>query len=119
MLIKGPMDSVPMVCFNSFKITALNNIGDKVKSKDEIEHEILKSYLKTRGLELCSLFELLKKIELDNIHRADAAHPDFGPEHQAMVNRLDNHSYAELKRKYNLSEDKLTEVSVFAMSYRK
>jgi hypothetical protein len=119
MLIKGPMDSEPTVSYNSFKITALNNVGDDVKSKDEIALEKLNSYLKKRGLELCSLSDLLKKIELDNIHKADSAHPDFGPEHQAMVDRLDNQSYAELKRKYNLSEDKLTEVSVFAMSYCK
>jgi len=119
MLIKGPMDAEPMVSYNRFKITALNNLADNVKSKDEIALEKLKRYLDKRGLDLCSLSDLLKKIELDNIHKADAEHPDFGPEHLAMVERLDNQSYRKLKRKYNLSEDKLTEVSVFAMSYCK
>lgn len=44
MLVKGPNEPEPRVSFNDFKITALNNIIDNVKSENEIELEKLNSY---------------------------------------------------------------------------
>ncbi|MET4080863.1 hypothetical protein ABIB40_000807 [Pedobacter sp. UYP30] len=119
MLIKRPGNAEPEVTFNNFKISALGNVDNKVKSADEIELEKLKAYLKERGLELCAFAETLKKIELDNIHKADHKYPDYGDKHMAMVDRLDAQSYRELRKKYKLSEDMLGEVAVFAMSYCK
>lgn len=119
MLIKRPTAEEPEITFNNFKITALNNIKDNIKSKDEIELEKLETYLEKRGLDLCSLSDLLKKIELDNIHKADARFPDYGDEHMAMIDKLDAESYRNLKRKYKLNENMLSKVSVFAMSYCK
>lgn len=119
MLVKSPNDTEPRVSFNDFKITALININDNVKSKDEIVLEKLKSYLKKRGLDLCTLSDMLKKMELDNIHKADAKYPDYGDKHMAMIDRLDAQSYSHLKKKYNLNEEMLSKVSIFAMSYCK
>lgn len=119
MLIKRPGVQEPGISFNDFKITALNNITDTLKNKDEIELEKITAYLAKRGMNLCSLSDLLKKIELENIHKADARYPDYGDEHMAMIDRLDAESYRNLKRKYKLSEDVLSKVSMFAMSYCK
>ncbi|MFW0715013.1 hypothetical protein [Pedobacter sp. N23S346] len=119
MLMKGPGDSEPIISYNSYKVRALSEQNDKVKSKDEIELEKLNRYLSKRGLELCSFSAQLLKMEQDHIDRADAAYPDFGPEHLAMVDRLDEQAYRALKRKYKLSDNTLTEIHVFAMSYCK
>jgi len=119
MLSKGPNDLEPKISFNEFKLTALNTANDNVKSKDEIELDKLNSYLKKRGLELCSLADLLKKIELENIHKADAKYPDYGEEHMAMIDRLDAQSYRKLRTEYKLSDDMLSKVAVFAMAYCK
>lgn len=119
MLIKGPNDSEPYVSYNSFKVMALSGQNDQVKGKDEIELEKLNRYLGKRGLELCSFSAKLLKMEQDHIDAADAAYPDFGPEHLAMVDRLDEQAYRLLKKKYKLTDDRLTEVHVFAMSYCK
>lgn len=119
MLSKSPNDTEPVVSFNEFKLTALANLNDNVKSEDEIQLEKLKFYLKKRGLELCSLSDMLKKMELDNIHKADAKYPDFGVKHMEMTDRLDAQSYKLLIKKYNLNEDILSKVSSFAMSYCK
>ncbi|WP_316756171.1 hypothetical protein [Pedobacter aquatilis] len=119
MLIKSPNDPEPNIGYNNFKVTALNNSSDTVKSQDEIELEKLKTYLNHRGLDLCTLSETLKKMELDNIHKADAKYPDFGYKHMAMIEQLDEQSYRNLRKKYRLSDDMLSKVSVFAMSYCK
>lgn len=119
MMIKGPNDTEPNVSFNRFKVTALNNLKDDVKSQDEIELEKLTAYLNKRGLDLCSLADLLKKLELDNIHKADAKYPDFGTKHMEMVESLDLKAYKALRAKYNMNEDMLGKVSIFAMSYCK
>lgn len=119
MLIKSPNSDRPDISFNDSKITALDNLTDGVKSKDEIELEKLKAYLKNRGLDLCKLSDLIKKAELDNIHKADTKYPDYGNEHMAMVDRLDAEFYSNLKRKYRISENMLNKVVVFAMSYCK
>ena len=119
MLIKGPSDSEPIVSCNSFKVRALSDQNNQVKSKDEIELEKINGYLGKRGLELCSFSAQLLKMEQNHINAADAAYPDFGPEHFAMVDRLDEQFYRALKRKYKLSDDMLTKVHVFAMSYCK
>ncbi len=119
MLSKSPNDTEPIVSFNQFKLTALANLSDNIKSEDEIQLEKLKSYLKKRGLDLCTLSDMLKKLELDNIHKADAKYPDYGEKHMAMIDRLDAQSYRLLKKKYNLNEDMLSKVSIFAMSYCK
>lgn len=119
MLSKGPGDLEPRVIFNEFKLTALNTTNDNVKSRDEIELDKLKSYFTKRGLEVCELADLLKKIELENIHKADAKYPDYGEEHMAMIHRLDAQSYRKLKAKYKLSDDMLSKVSVFGMAYCK
>ncbi|RZK26819.1 MAG: hypothetical protein EOO43_01650 [Flavobacterium sp.] len=119
MLSKSPNDTEPIVSFNQFKLTALANLSDNIKSEDEIQLEKLKSYLKKRGLDLCTLSDILKKMELDNIHKADAKYPDYGEKHMAMIDRLDAQSYKQLKKKYNLNEDMLSKVSIFAMSYCK
>jgi hypothetical protein len=119
MLTKGPNDSEPRVSFNDFKITALHGQSDSSKSDDEIELEKLKSYLKERGLELCTLSDTLKKVELDNIHKADAKYPDYGDKHMAMIEQLDAQFYESLKRKYKLNDNVITKVVIFAMSYCK
>ncbi|CAH0185976.1 MULTISPECIES: hypothetical protein [unclassified Pedobacter] len=119
MLIKGPNENKPRITYNDFKITALNNSADNVKTKDEIEVEKLKAYLQKRGLDLCILWEMLKKIELDNIHKADAKYPDYGDKHMALIDQLDEQSYRNLRKKYKLSDDMLSKVSIFAMSYCK
>lgn len=119
MLIKSPNSDQPNISFNNFKITALNNLSDNVKSKDEIELDKLKAYLKKRGLDLCQLSDLIKKTELDNIHRAKAKYPDYGNKHMAMIDRLDEEFYNNLKRKYKISKNMLSKVSIFAMSYCK
>ena len=119
MLIKEANETEPRVSFNRFKVSALNNVKDATKTTDEIELDRLNEYLNKRGLELCSLADLLKKIELDNIHKADAQYPDYGDEHMAMIDRLDAKSYAALRKKHNLNEDMLGKVSVFAMAYCK
>lgn len=119
MLIKRPNSVEPEVTFNDLKINALRDVSNKVKSADEIELEKLKAYLKERDLELCAFSETLKKIELDNIHKADQKYPDYGDKHMAMVDRLDAESYGKLRKKYKLNEDMLSKVSVFAMAYCK
>lgn len=119
MLIKAPSDIEPRISYNDFKINALSNTQDKVKSKDEIELEKLKTYLSARGLDLCTLSDTLKKMELDNIHKADATYPDYGDKHMAMIDRLDRESYRNLRMKYKMSDDMLNKVSIFAMSYCK
>ncbi|SES06512.1 hypothetical protein [Pedobacter rhizosphaerae] len=119
MLIKGPNENEPRITYNDFKITALSNSANNVKTKDEIELEKLKIYLQKRGLDLCILWEMLKKIELDNIHKADAKYPDYGDKHMAMIDQLDKQSYRNLRKKYQLSDDMLSKVSIFAMSYCK
>lgn len=119
MLIKGPNDSEPYISYNCFKVKALREQRDQIKSKDEIELEKLNRYLGKRGLELCSFSAKLLKMEQDHIDEADASYPDFGPEHLAMVDRLDEEVYRALKKKYKLTDDMLTEVHVFAMSYCK
>ena len=119
MLVKSPNDAEPRINFNNFKLTALANLKDNIKSKDEIVLEKLKSYLKIRRLDLCTLSDMLKKMELDNIHKADAKYPDYGDRHMAMIDQLDAQSYKQLMNKYNLSEDMLGKVSMFAMSYCK
>lgn len=119
MLVKSPSDTEPRVSFNNFKLTALANLKDNIKSKDEIVLEKLKSYLKKRGLDLCALSDMLKKMELDNIHKADAKYPDYGEKHMAMIDRLDAQSYEKLMNKYNLNEAMLSKVSIFAMTYCK
>lgn len=119
MLIKGPNEKEPRITYNDFKITALSNSADNVKTKDEIELEKLKAYLQKRGLDLCILSNMLKKMELDNIHKADAKYPDYGDKHMAMIDQLDEQSYRNLRKKYKLSDDMLGKVSVFAMSYCK
>jgi hypothetical protein len=119
MMIKGPNDTEPNVSYNRFKVTALNDLKDNIKSKDEIELDKLNAYLNERGLELCSLADQLKKLELDNIHKADAKYPDFGEEHMAMTERLDAQGYKKLRIKYRLSEDVFVKVSIFAGSYCK
>ncbi|RZK43678.1 MAG: hypothetical protein EOO90_01935 [Pedobacter sp.] len=119
MLIKSPSSDKPDISFNNYKITALNNLTDGVKSKDEIEYEKLTAYLEKRGLDLCKLSDLIKKAELDNIHKADAKHPDYGEEHMAMIDRLDAEFYLNLKRKHKISEEMLSKVWVFATSYCK
>lgn len=119
MLTKGPNDSEPRVSFNDFKITALNGQSDSSKSNDEIELEKLKSYLKERGLELCALSDTLKKVELDNIHKADAKYPDYGDKHMAMIQQLDAKFYESLKKKYKLNENVITKVAIFATAYCK
>jgi hypothetical protein len=119
MLMKGPDDPELNVSFNRFKVTALNDLKDNVKSQDEIEVDKLNAYLKKRGLDLCSLADLLKKLELDNIHKADAKYPDFGNEHMEMTERLDLKAYKALTTKYNMNEDMLGKVSIFATSYCK
>jgi hypothetical protein len=62
---------------------------------------------------------MLKKMELDNIHKADAKYPDYGDKHMEMIDQLDAQSYKALRKKYNLNEDMLSKVSIFAMSYCK
>ena len=119
MLMKGPNNTEPSVSFNRFKVTALNDLKDNVKSQDEIELDKLNAYLIKRGLDLCTLADQLKKLELDNIHKADAEYPDFGREHMEMVERLDLKAYKSLRKKYNMNEDMLGKVSIFAMSYCK
>lgn len=119
MLIKSPNDPEPNISYNNFKVTALNNSSDTVKSQDEIELAKLKAYLNDRGLDLCALSETLKKMDLDNIHKADAKYPDFGDKHMAMIEQLDEQSYHNLRKKYRLIDDMLIKVSVFAMSYCK
>lgn len=118
MLIKRPNETTPYVTFNEFKINALGKSKD-IKSKDEVELEKLTSYLEKKGLNLCTLADLLKKTELENIHKADAKYPDYGDRHMAMIDQLDAQSYRLIRKKYNLSEDMLSKVSVFAMSYCK
>jgi hypothetical protein len=119
MLINGPDNKHPKITFNNFKLTALNDLKDNIKSKDEIELDKLNAYLNERGLELCSLADRLKKLELDNIHKADAKYPDFGEEHMAMTEKLDAQGYKKLRIKYRLSEDIFVKVSIFAGSYCK
>lgn len=119
MLVKGPNEAEPRISFNDFKITSLNGINDNVKSQDEIELEKLNLHLKERGLELCALSDLLKKIELDNIHKADAKYPDYGTKHLAMIDALDAQSYNNLIKKYKLNKNMLNKVSIFAMAYCK
>lgn len=68
---------------------------------------------------MCTLYDWMKKIELDNIHKADAKHPDYGDSHMAMIDRLNAQSYKDLKKKHNLNEDVLSKVAIFAMSYCK
>lgn len=118
-LTNGPDDAEPQITFNSYKMSALSKSYDTVKNEDEIELEKLKAYLLKRGLGLCSLSDTLKKIELDNIHKADAKYPDYGDKHMAMIEKLDEQSYRNLRKKYKLSDDMLSKVSVFAMSYCK
>lgn len=117
MLIKGPRDIEPYVSYNSLKVRALSEQDDNVKSKDEIALENLNRYLSKRGLELCSFSAMLQKMEQDHIDQADVAYPDLGSKHLAMIERLDKQAYRAIKRKYKLSEDMLTRVHVFAMSY--
>lgn len=119
MLIKGPNDIEPNVSFNSFKVTALKNLAANVKSKDEIELDKLNAYLNERGLDLCSLSDRLKRLELDNIHKADLRYPNYGDDHMAMIDRLDTEAYKKLRVKYKLSESMLGKVSIFAMAYCK
>jgi hypothetical protein len=119
MLMKGPSNTEPSISFNSFKVTALNNIEDNVRSTDEIDLDKLNAYLGRRGLNLCSLAKSLKKMELDNIHKADARYPDYGDKHMAMIDALDDQFYRSLRAKHNLSEEMLGKVSIFAMAYCK
>ncbi|ACU63085.1 hypothetical protein [Chitinophaga pinensis] len=119
MLTKGPYDSEPRISFNDFKITALNGQNDSSKTNDEIELEKLKSYLQERGLELCTFADTLKKVELDNIHKADAKYPDYGDKHMAMIKQLDTQFYESLKKKHKMNENIITKVAIFAMSYCK
>jgi hypothetical protein len=119
MLIKGPNDAEPRISINDFKVVALSNANNKSKSRDEIELEKLKKYLNERGLELCDFSDMLNKIALDNIHKADAKYPEYGDKHMAMVNQLDVQSNHDLKRKYKVSEDMMSKVSIFAMAYCK
>lgn len=119
MLIKRPNEIELQVSFNDLKISALNNIRDNIKSNDEIELDKLQVYLQKRGLDLCSLAELLKKIELENIHKADAKYPDYGDKHMAMIDQLDAQSYRDLRKKYKLNKDMLDKVSIFAIAYCK
>jgi hypothetical protein len=119
MLTKGPDDAEPRILFNDFKISALNDLNDNIKSEEEIELEKLNVYLKKRGLELCPLSDTLKKIELDNIHKADAKYPDYGDKHMAMIEQLQAQSYKNMTKKYNLNEDVFMKVSMLAMSYCK
>lgn len=118
-LSKSPNEIEPDVTFNELKVTTLNNSQDNVQSEDEIELAKLRAYLSERGLELCALANVLKEIELENIHKADAKYPDFGEKHQALVDRLDTQSYKKLRTQYKVSDDMLGKVSVFAMAYCK
>lgn len=119
MLIKRPSEEDPDISLSDSKIKALYELTDNIKSKDEMELERINTYLNKRGLDLCNLSDQLKKIELDNINKADAKYPHYGKEHTAMVEKLDEAYYRNLKRKHNLNDEMIVRVWIFAMSYCK
>jgi hypothetical protein len=119
MLTQTPGHPTPDITYNDFKIVALSGLNDNVKSDAEIEVDKLNTYLKERGLELCSLSELLKKNYADNIHQADAKYPDFGEKHQEMIDTLNAQFKRELCQKYNMNEDMLANVYTYAPGYCK
>lgn len=119
MLMQTPGQSTPDISYNDRKIAALSGQQDKVESEDEVEFKKLNAYLKERGLELCSLAELMKKTHVDNIHKADAQFPDYGDKHMAMIDTLNAQSDRELMQKYNMDEDMLGNVAIYALSYCK
>jgi len=119
MLMKSPNSADPYISFNQFKISALSKLRDKIKSKDELELEKLKNHLQKNGVDLCDLSDEIKRMELLNIHKADARYPDYGEKHMEMIDQLDEQFYNELKRRYDLNDTMLSRISVFAMSYCK
>lgn len=120
MLTKGPLDSLPRLSFNHFKLNSLQGLNDNKKSEDEIALDQLNESLQERGLELCSFYKQLRDIELECIHKADAKYPNYDyPKHGDYSNKLMKDEREKLTIKYDLADSIFTRVSVFGMSYCK
>lgn len=119
MLEKGPTNVEPYLSVNSFKTTALTNLKDSRQSKDEIELEKLNKLLTSKNLKLCDLNDKINNIEMESIHKADYAFPNYGKEHDDYSDKLRDNEWKKLEKKYNLTESDLDKIGTYANTYCK
>jgi len=119
MLIKGPNDAVPQIRIDELKFKSQTSLENNEGTEDEIELEKLNKLLFERGLELCSFSKRIGEIELACIRKADKKYPDYGAQHQAYVDELQELAMREIYLVHDLTDKMITQVNVFAMTYCK
>jgi hypothetical protein len=119
MLIKGPSNAVPQIRIDEFKFRSQTSLENNEGTEDEIEFEKLNKLLFERGLELCSLSKRIGDIELACIRKADKKYPDYGLQHQAYVDELQELAMREIYLVHDLTSEVVTKVNVFAIAYCK
>lgn len=117
MLVKGPSDAEPQLHVDELKFKSLKSLDANEGTEDEIELENLNKVLFERGLELCSFNKRLKELHLACIHKADAKFPDYGPQHQAYIEKLWKETRNEIHAVHDTTDEILGKVDVFAMVY--
>lgn len=119
MLMKGPNDAAPKTHTDELKFRSQTSLEANEGTKDEIEFEKLNKELFERGLELCSFNKRLGEIESACIRKADRKHPDYGIQHQAYIEELQEIAMREVCLVHDLDGETLTKVNVFAMAFCK